>query len=392
MTTTTEENNNFSKMTTNTTEETNNLSLSGRVHNMAMTAIIMVMSRVARLNGYIVSAIPQSTSWLMWKLFYCVSEQLPQHEDHTHDIMNKCDKRILFSGSAGLMWFEMGVTHAIAERYAKELKENVSFEGISGGNASAFSLLMASQGYADIRKFFEIGVKEFVVVNEENECHGLHCSKEGWEMSLSSWEHAAECIRNQHHPESHHQNLSSVVEGKLVVWVTDHALRSQGLNEFPDAAYFADALAYIPGVIGKGLMCKQANRGGFALDGCFAQMVGDNKMYQPQTENGRTLYIEMMPTVPAPPQQDNLYTFQIWKWGGFRWKELQSGLCEEETALSQFDRGYAAAQEHMEEVENAMQWLLAANDANANDDNKSSTTDDTSDDKPFFDKSYSQIV
>jgi len=105
-----------------------------------------------------------------------------------------------------------------------------------------------------------------------------------------------------------------------------------------------------------------ANRGGFALDGCFAQMVGDTQMYEPQTENGCSLYVEMMPTVPAAPQKDNLHTLQIWKWGNFSWTELQSGLCEQDTAFSQFERGYQAAQEHLEELDNAIQWLLAASD------------------------------
>ena len=273
-------------------------------------------------------------------------------------------KRIIFGGSAGLLWYSYGAAAYLMEKWGDELTEDVSFEGVSGGCSAAWSMAIHSQlKTVSITEFAGVGIDGFVSRNQKEGWMGLWCFKAAWAIADKFWTMSEAALNKLKETSSRFKagdTITSILEGKVVFWHTDaYTFKLFPCANLTDRNYTADAYlasCWVPGILGPALAVATEHLAGkaVALDGGVGLAAGDRSMFEPTHKDGkeiRTIFFEVYPTVPAPPKSDNLRVIKLWQWDDFRWYGVHQGLCNPKQATELYLRGYYTAQAHRQEVE-----------------------------------------
>ncbi len=208
------------------------------------------------------------------------------------------NKRILFSGCAGLHFYQAGVTTAILEKYGHRLRNEVSFEGISGGTFTAAFALAAVRGVRSMPYWLKhCGMP--IYYNARDRFFGMIWTTSNLVHTLAAkYYKLCQEATGEEVPEH-------LRDGSFAIWITNvRTLSSVPVTEIPNPDALAEAFtagSYIPLVLDPGFWWRldQQDKIDIGLDGGMAPFLGDTYPFATHSEAGpvKTLWIEAWPSL-----------------------------------------------------------------------------------------------
>ncbi len=266
------------------------------------------------------------------------------------------NRRILFSGCAGLQFYQSGVMTAILEKYGDRLRHDVSFEGISGGSFTAAFTLAALRGIRSI-PFWIKHCGMAIYQNASDRMFGMFWTTSG-EVGAAAdrWYNECQRVSGKELPE-HCQ------DGSMIAWVTDvRTLSAVPISDFSNPTALREAVvasSFIPIILHPHVWSRLDYHSDIdiGLDGGMAPFLGDNYPFSNQSFAGdaKTLWIECWPSIPAPP---NVIKLELWRWDDYRWSDAVL-WGDTDRAERLYLRAYQTAKERMSEIDVVMEELLS---------------------------------
>eukprot|EP00398_MALV-I-01_sp_L67-1_P000290 gene290-162_t len=280
------------------------------------------------------------------------------------------NKRIVVSGGGGLLYYQAGFCTVLVELYQKHLAEGVTFEGYSAGASASLLLAWCSQGVGSVAEYTARTLDSYYNIPNymNSQYNAFNCHADVW-LAAKIWhDKASEKLSDD-------ETLESKIKDRLVIWVTNaFTMKSVPLFRFPDVRHLADAWVascFIPGFLSPWLWYNHSTpHASSSIDGGFGIIDGDNSMFEAKkTKDGKrvkTIYIETFPTPWKKNSREsvdpNIRIIQLWKWEDYDSSSFITGLIDPTHQTDLFLRGYYSSKKHVDEIHEAMSWLLAEDD------------------------------